>query len=373
MAREIHYGGDFREPKYRNRVILYLSLSVLTLSAKLDWIANSFRCGLRITDWLSQMPRLGRVLRRSKLYSSFEAGLVPDRVLILGASGYLGQFLQVHLAKHFADSVVGLSSKDVDFDGPYQEFEAAIKGLGDFDLVVNCAAISVPGECAKNPSRADAVNIPRHLIKYLLTLQQRPLLVHMSTDQVYDGHKSMWSESDEAKPLNDYGRTKRAAEELIERELIKNYAILRSSIIVGPPPPLKSLSRPLFLEFILNTLEVTHKVPQFFFDEWRCPVSVYDVVDVIKALWTEREALERCGEVFNMGGSTRVSREDMARTVALVYGLDGSRIEGVSTATVNRGVASPADISMDSSKLQDFIGFRLCSFRTTIKQVSTVT
>ena len=47
------------------------------------------------------------------------------------------------------------------------------------------------------------------------------------------------------------------------------------------------------------------------------------------------------------GGPDRLSRLDMALQVAETYGFDGqSSIIAVPSASVNRGVASPADISM---------------------------
>lgn len=52
---------------------------------------------------------------------------------------------------------------------------------------------------------------------------------------VYEGVKSFYKETDETKPVNTYGETKVAAENFIQSNY-GNYAILRSSIIVGPQP-----------------------------------------------------------------------------------------------------------------------------------------
>lgn len=50
---------------------------------------------------------------------------------------------------------------------------------------------------------------------------------------VYEGVKSFYKEEDESVPVNVYGRSKLAAENLIS-EKCSNFAILRSSIIFGP-------------------------------------------------------------------------------------------------------------------------------------------
>ena len=45
---------------------------------------------------------------------------------------------------------------------------------------------------------------------------QGPLLIHISTDQVYDGSRAYWREDDACNPINVYGKTKREAELLIQ-------------------------------------------------------------------------------------------------------------------------------------------------------------
>lgn len=46
--------------------------------------------------------------------------------------------------------------------------------------------------------------------------QREPLLVHLSTDQVYDGSQPLWREDGACDPVNVYGSTKREAEQLIQ-------------------------------------------------------------------------------------------------------------------------------------------------------------
>lgn len=59
---------------------------------------------------------------------------------------------------------------------------------------------------------------------------------------VYDGTKAHNKESDPTLPVNLYGRTKLEAEQEIAKRW-GNYAILRSSLIVGPPQPAMALPK----------------------------------------------------------------------------------------------------------------------------------
>lgn len=56
--------------------------------------------------------------------------------------------------------------------------------------------------------------------------------------------------------------------------------------------------------------------------------------------------------VYNMGGPQRMSRVDMAEAVTDARGYDRAAILRAPAASVDRGVASPADISMNTALLQ---------------------
>lgn len=52
------------------------------------------------------------------------------------------------------------------------------------DVVINCAAISVPRACEMDPEAAMAINVPTALVKWLLSFKEnKTLLIHLSTDQ----------------------------------------------------------------------------------------------------------------------------------------------------------------------------------------------
>lgn len=63
-----------------------------------------------------------------------------------------------------------------------------------------------------------------------------------------------------------------------------------------------------------------------------------------------------------MGGPQRLSRVDMAAAVAAARGHDPACILRAPASSVDRPVASPADISMDSSRLEEELGIKLTPF-----------
>ncbi|VAI51894.1 unnamed protein product [Triticum turgidum subsp. durum] len=206
-----------------------------------------------------------------------------------------------------------------------------------------------------------ATNVPSSLVNWSLGFgNDKTLLIHLSTDQVYEGVKSFYKEEDETLPVNMYGKSKVAAEKFIT-EKCSNYAILRSSIIYGPQT-ISPVEKSLPVQWMNSVLSQGQQV-DFFNDEYRCPVYVKDMVDVILSLiksWLSDG--KKVQVLLNVGGPDRVSRLQMAESVAEVRGYSKSIIKSVPASSVNRGVASPPDISMDITRLTQTLGIQPITF-----------
>ncbi|XP_078427457.1 NAD(P)-binding Rossmann-fold superfamily protein isoform X2 [Wolffia australiana] len=221
------------------------------------------------------------------------------RVLVVGGSGYLGQHLLEDLLRAEepfdlaftyhrtapADEMMKALSPALAFRVDLvtgQGFDSISDSFGQPNVVINCAALSIPRECEKNPAYAMSVNVPSSLVGWLLSFADKnTFLIHLSTDQVYEGVMSFYKESDETDPVNMYGKTKVASEQFI-RANFPNFAILRSSIIYGPES-VTPVSKSLPLQWIDSTLSRGHEV-EFFYNEFRCPIYVKDVVNIILIL-----------------------------------------------------------------------------------------
>ncbi|KAM7476388.1 hypothetical protein LguiB_023631 [Lonicera macranthoides] len=305
------------------------------------------------------------------------------KVVVVGGTGYLGQ----HLLQCFSDEIrqanpcnyeiafthhsnlppkTLLNSIPHSFAFPVDlrsghGFHAISQTFGQPHVVVNCAALSVPRACEMDPTAAMSINVPSALVKWLSSFSESStLLIHLSTDQVYEGIKSFYKEEDETVPVNVYGKSKVAAEQFISADY-PNFAILRSSIIFGPQT-VSPVPKSLPIQWIDSVLSKGDKV-DFFHDEFRCPVYVKDVVAIIQTLcnrWiSDRKKMQL---LLNVGGPDRVSRLQMAEVVAHIRGYSTSLLEPVSASSVDRGVKSPADISMDVTKLIQTLNFSPTSF-----------
>ncbi|XP_054784867.1 uncharacterized protein LOC129291502 isoform X2 [Prosopis cineraria] len=307
-----------------------------------------------------------------------------EKVLIVGGTGYLGQHLlqgyaeinerpyDLAFTQHSSlppqvllDAISGSLAFPVDLKSG-SGFEAISNTFGQPDVVVNCAAISVPRACEIDPDAALAINVPSSLVKWLKSFNEKStLLIHLSSDQVYEGEKSFYKEDDIAVPVNVYGKTKVAAEELISKQC-SNFTILRSSIIYGPQT-ISPVPKSLPIQWLDGVLAKGEKV-NFFHDEFRCPIYVKDLVTIILALtsqWiSENKQMQL---VLNAGGPDRISRVQMAEAVAQYRGYDTSLIQPLSASSVDRGVRCPADISMDITRLVEILKIHPVSFKEGVR------
>jgi dTDP-4-dehydrorhamnose reductase len=152
------------------------------------------------------------------------------RVLLLGSAGQVGRELQAS----FSDfgELTCADRKAADLAHPEQVRELARSVAPK--VILNAAAYTAVDRAESEPELAKTVNAdaPRVLAEEASRLGA--LLVHFSTDYVYDGSKQEpWNENDEPNPLSVYGATKLAGERGIEGTGCK-CLIFRTSWVYGP-------------------------------------------------------------------------------------------------------------------------------------------
>ena len=150
------------------------------------------------------------------------------RVLITGGSGQLGRDLQVALADH-----------DVRAFG-HREFDVTDRGAANTlissygpDLVVHAAALTDTARCEREPDAAYAINAEGAQHVASACAGAGAAIVYVSTNEVFDGTKpEPYAEDDEPGPVNAYGRSKLAGEQLVRAALPAHY-IVRTAWLYG--------------------------------------------------------------------------------------------------------------------------------------------
>ena len=174
------------------------------------------------------------------------------KILLTGKEGLLGHdCLEVFQENH---EVLALEYRDLDISDPVQVEEAVSRCRPE--AMVNCAAFTLVDLCETEKEQAVQGNItgPRNLAAS--AARHGALLVHISTDYVFDGHKSVpepYLEADHPNPLSWYGRTKLEGE-LAVQATTERYIIVRTAWMYGRHGP-------NFLKTILK-LALSPQVPE---------------------------------------------------------------------------------------------------------------
>ena len=145
------------------------------------------------------------------------------RILITGATGLLGSNLIWEAADSY--EVIGWARSSADSPPPGCTMDRVDLANADIttgclhercpDVIVHCAAITDVERCEREPDVARVMNVEATRILVQWCAQSGAQFVFISTDSVFDGSCGHYSEDDQPAPVNEYARTKLAAEAVV--------------------------------------------------------------------------------------------------------------------------------------------------------------
>jgi dTDP-4-dehydrorhamnose reductase len=202
---------------------------------------------------------------------------LTPKILVLGKDGQLGRAFQKVLKDK--EEVVFFGRDLCDLTQPKQ-LENILRQYQP-NIIFNTAAYTAVDSAENEPEIAFAVNAtaPEFLAQYLSFIPQG-ILIHFSTDYVYDGTKNMpYDESDIPHPLSQYGKSKLAGELAIERifanlhDSSAKYFILRTSWVYGDGSNfIKTILRLMQEKNQLKIIADQHGVPTC--AEWLARIAI---------------------------------------------------------------------------------------------------
>jgi len=151
------------------------------------------------------------------------------KILLLGKTGQLGWELQRSLAP--LGEVVALGRSEGGLCGDLSDTDGVVETVRSVrpDVIVNAAAHTAVDKAESEPDLAESINATTPGAIAREAAATGSLLVHYSTDYVFDGSGDRpWREDDQTGPLNVYGRTKLAGEVAIRQSGCRHW-IFRTS------------------------------------------------------------------------------------------------------------------------------------------------
>lgn len=289
------------------------------------------------------------------------------KILLTGKNGQVGFELQRSLA--VLGEVCAIGSADCDLVD-----EAALRRwVRDVapDVIVNPAAYTAVDRAESEPALASAVNARAPVILAEEAVRLGALLIHFSTDYVFDGHKAgAYEETDVPNPQSVYGATKLAGEQAIQASGAR-HLILRTSWVVGAHGGnfAKTMLRLAADRDALNVVA----------DQWGAPTSAALLADVTAHLLRQAGRDEK--ETFpyglyhvTAGGQTNwhdYARHVIARARAAGRSVRVAQeaIRPISTAAYPTPARRPANSCLSTTRLRETFGLCLPDWRQGVDHV----
>ncbi|MFH1225452.1 MAG: SDR family oxidoreductase [Candidatus Diapherotrites archaeon] len=291
-----------------------------------------------------------------------------EKVFITGASGLLGAACCLELRNRF-DVTGSYHSHGVGMDGvetvmlDFGNSADVIKKIKSAkpQWVIHTAAMTNVDLCETERARAYEANVTGAKNIALAAKECGAMLIHMSTDYVFDGKKGNYSETDALGPVSYYCETK----VLGEQEVANAYpdaAIVRATIfgwnIVGGQFNIGSR--------IVSELRAGRK-PALFTDQCNSTILVNDLAE----LFSEMHA-KRLSGVYHAGTQGKTSKYALGLEICRAFGFDKSMLrEARLSEFEKRGVLKakrPRDTSLSSKKLEKALGRKMPEIRGCVER-----
>lgn len=149
------------------------------------------------------------------------------KILVTGSNGQLGSCLQKIAPFYNECKFTFKNSNELDITNKKEVF--SVFEIGKYDYCINCAAYTNVEHAEKEPKIAFQVNAEGVKNLALACKNFHTILVHISTDYVFDGEKQgPYTIYDHPNPINEYGKSKLLGEQYI-KNVFANFLIIRTS------------------------------------------------------------------------------------------------------------------------------------------------
>lgn len=186
-------------------------------------------------------------------------------------------------------------------------------------------------------------------------------LIHVSTDFIFDGENGPYTEEAVGSPVNFYGESKLAAEELVKQASCK-WAILRTVLVFGI---VHDYGRSNIVLWVKGSLEQS-KTIKVVNDQLRTPTLAEDLA---QGCWLA--AQQDAQGIYNISGEELLTPHQMALQVADYFELDKSLIEEVDGTQFTQTAKRPPRTGFSIIKAQTELGYKPHTFKESIALLAT--
>lgn len=281
-----------------------------------------------------------------------------SRILLLGANGQVGWELRRSLSP--LGELIACTRAEACLNQP-DDLQMLVEQLQP-DIIVNAAAYTAVDKAESDQAAARQVNASAVGLLAELAARQDALLVHYSTDYVFDGTlERPYIEEDSTHPMSVYGQTKLEGEQAILASNCR-YLIFRTSWVYAA----KGNN---FAKTMLR-LAVERETLKVVADQFGAPTSAELIADVtaliLQQLHNDKSAIQRVSGIYHLVAGGEASWYDYAQFViryAEQHGarlnISASQVEPIGTTDYPTPARRPANSRLSTAKLRQTFGLRL--------------
>jgi dTDP-4-dehydrorhamnose reductase len=285
------------------------------------------------------------------------------RILLVGRIGQVGWELRRTLAP--MAQVRCLDFPEIDLTQPDSIRQAVDEARPE--VVINAAAYTAVDKAESDPDKAARINGEAPGIMAQAAKQAGALLVHYSTDYVFDGAKTEpYLETDTPNPLSAYGRSKLAGDHAIQA-VGGPHLIFRLCWVYGPRGQ----------NFLLTIMRLAREREclRVVNDQVGAPTPARLIAQTtalaLRQVLAARDPAPLCG-LYHLAAGGATSWHGFATAIAALMPAEGKkclRIEPISTAQYPTPARRPANSMMSCDKLQRTFGLRLPPWEEALRLV----
>jgi dTDP-4-dehydrorhamnose reductase len=257
------------------------------------------------------------------------------KILIAGSRGMLGTDLVKTMQP--GNALQGIDLPDVDITS----LEQCLSIVQEFrpEVIINAAAFTRVDDCETNPAIAFSVNGDGAGNLARSAAASGSLLVHYSTDYVFDGLKAdAYLEEDVPNPQGVYGKSKLAGEDQV-RMYCPNHLILRTSWLFGQ-------NGPNFIRTIVNAAQQGTPL-RVVNDQKGSPTYSRDLAGHTRILIEAH-----CRGIYHLTNSGACTWFELAARSVEWAGIRGVSIAPVSTSEFPRPAPRPSNSVLANAHLE---------------------
>lgn len=281
------------------------------------------------------------------------------KILLTGANGQVGWELRRTLGA--LGEVVALDSRTMDL-ADAEAVRATVRALAPA-IIVNPAAYTAVDKAESETDRAHAVNAVAPGVLAEEAARLGALLVHYSTDYVFDGSgDSPWIEDDATGPLNVYGATKLAGERAIAAAGCR-HLIFRTSWVYGARGS----------NFLLTMRRLMRERPELKIvaDQVGAPTWCRDLAEATAQVLAQvRDRDESRWGIYHMTNAGETSWHGFAEAIQALDEFDETlqpaRLVPIPGSDYPTPARRPLNSRLDNGKLDRTFGLRLRDWRAAL-------